>query len=182
MKLRGSFTPWTLELSHGHVEFVIGCWLVLEWVQFTPRVTVEFEVWKRRALRPTLFTHMVQWVLQWERQKRCSERNCCSVFILNEFYLGEEKMKTREDKGEQKNGQTWKIFFVSQNWHFWQILKTRHILLQEKHDKKWLKPYDRIWLLISWQLCWTKVMTKTDFSHHMTRLIVILDMTWMRTV
>ena len=38
------------------------------------RVTMEFEVPKRHILRPTLFIDMVQWVLRWERQNRCSSR------------------------------------------------------------------------------------------------------------
>ena len=37
-------------------------------------VTMEFEVPKRRILRPTLSTHMAQHVLRWETQKRCSSR------------------------------------------------------------------------------------------------------------
>ena len=38
--------------------------------------------------------------------------------------------------------------------------------------RKWLQPYDRIRLSISWQSCWTKVMTRDDFSHHMTRQLL----------
>ena len=51
--------------------------LVLESLQLTPRkkwVTMKFEVPKRHNLRPTLSTDMVQQVLWWERQKRCSSR------------------------------------------------------------------------------------------------------------
>jgi hypothetical protein len=62
---------------------------------------MEFEVPKRHNLRPTLFANMVQRVLQWERQKRCSRRKrqgpiakeCCY-----NYFFQEEKMKTREDK------------------------------------------------------------------------------------
>ena len=36
------------------------------------RATMEFEVPKRHSLRPTLSVNMVQHVLQWERQNRCS--------------------------------------------------------------------------------------------------------------
>jgi hypothetical protein len=38
------------------------------------RVTMEFEVLKRQIIRPTLSIDMVQRVLRWERQKRCSGR------------------------------------------------------------------------------------------------------------
>ena len=38
------------------------------------RVTMEFKVPKRHVLRPTLSTDMVQQVLRWERQKRCSNK------------------------------------------------------------------------------------------------------------
>jgi hypothetical protein len=38
------------------------------------RVTMKFEFPKRYFLRPTLSTDIVQWVLWWERQKRCSSR------------------------------------------------------------------------------------------------------------
>jgi hypothetical protein len=37
------------------------------------RLTMEFKVPKRHILRPTLSTYMVQRILQWERQKRCSQ-------------------------------------------------------------------------------------------------------------
>ena len=35
------------------------------------RVTMEFEVFKRRISKPTLFTKVIQWVLQWENQNKC---------------------------------------------------------------------------------------------------------------
>ena len=38
------------------------------------KVTIEFEVPKRHIPRHTLSTDMLQWVLLWERQKRCSGR------------------------------------------------------------------------------------------------------------
>ena len=52
------------------------------------KVTVEFEVPKRHVLRPKLSIDIVQRVLQWERQKRCSSRKrqglmakkCCYNF------------------------------------------------------------------------------------------------------
>ena len=73
------------------------------------KVTMKFEVHKRHILRPTLSTDMVQRVLQWEKQKRCSSikrqgpmaKKCCfnQIFmILFYFILEEEKMKTKEDK------------------------------------------------------------------------------------
>jgi hypothetical protein len=51
--------------------------LILGSLWFTPReknvrATMEFKVPKRH--RPTLFTDMVQQILRWEKQKRCSGR------------------------------------------------------------------------------------------------------------
>ena len=68
------------------------------------RVTMKFEVPKRHILRPTLSTDMVQRISRWERQKRCSSRKrqgpmakkCCDSQKMTEFFLGEDKMKTRE--------------------------------------------------------------------------------------
>ena len=72
------------------------------------RVTMKFEVPKRHSLRPTLSIDMVQRVLRWDRQKWWSIRKrqgahggeIPSFFqrIFNEIFLGEENMKTREDK------------------------------------------------------------------------------------
>jgi hypothetical protein len=67
---------------------------------------MKFEVPQRHILRPTLFTDMIQWVLRWERQKRCSDRErqgpmaekYCYNKSLMEFF-GEDKKrqeKTRE--------------------------------------------------------------------------------------
>ena len=39
------------------------------------RATMEFEAPKRHILKPTLSVDMVQHVLQWERQNRCSSIN-----------------------------------------------------------------------------------------------------------
>ena len=67
------------------------------------RVTMEFQVPKRHISRPTLSIDMVQRVLRWERQKRCSSRKrkgpmigkCCyNYFSMNFFWV--EKMNTRE--------------------------------------------------------------------------------------
>ena len=77
---------------------------------------MEFEVPKRHILRPTLSTSMVQRLLQWERQKRCSGRkkqgpmaeqyrnNKASMNLF--IFVGRED----EDKRRQRNCQTW-IFF-----------------------------------------------------------------------
>ena len=95
------------------------------------KVTMEFEVPKRHILRPTLSTDMVQQILQWERQKRCSHRKRRGpwqrndVIIKNyEMFFGEEKMRTR-----QENGQTF------QNCPFVHILsKSAHSLLVHGHS------------------------------------------------
>ena len=54
---------WLLSPSHDHFVLHQGKKV---------RVTVETKVPKRYILRPALFTDMVQHVLRWERQKRCS--------------------------------------------------------------------------------------------------------------
>ena len=59
---------------------------------------------KRHILRPTLSTDMVQWVLQWERQKRCSSRKrqqpmttkWCYYKFSMKYFLG--KRRWRQDK------------------------------------------------------------------------------------
>ena len=75
---------------------------------FTPReenviVTMEFEVPKRCILRPTLSTNMVQHVLWWERQKKCSGRKNedpwqRNIIIHSFIYFIEFFMKTWEEK------------------------------------------------------------------------------------
>ena len=68
---------------------------------------MKIEVPKRHILRPTLFTDMVQRVLRWERQKRCSSRKKqgfmvenIARMIFNDFFGGGggEKMRIREDQ------------------------------------------------------------------------------------
>ena len=87
-------------------------------------VIMEFEVPKRHILRRTLSTDMVQWVLRWERQKRCSSRKrqgsmaekyCYNRFFKN-FFVGEEKMKTKKTK-------EWSSF----NFFFFEIVLFGHI-------------------------------------------------------
>jgi hypothetical protein len=64
------------------------------------RVTMEFEV---PILRSTLFINMLQWVLQWERQKRCfgkinfkksssmAEKCCYNKILINIIFLGKTR-------------------------------------------------------------------------------------------
>ena len=74
------------------------------------RVIMGFGVSKRHILRHALSTNMLQWVLRWERQKRCSSRKrqrpmiekWCYNKILMRFFVERED----EDKRRQKNGQT----------------------------------------------------------------------------
>ena len=70
-------------------------------------VTMEFDVSERHVARRASSTDMVQWVLRWERQKRCSSRKrqepmtgkCCYDRICDEFFYGGEKeIKTRGDQ------------------------------------------------------------------------------------
>ena len=72
-------------------------------------MTMKFEVLKRRILRPTFSIDIVQQVLRWERQQRCSSRKRlvpmvekCGDNKFNELFIGEETMKTREDKSMVK--------------------------------------------------------------------------------
>ena len=69
------------------------------------RVTMEFKVPESHIVRSTLSSDMVQRILRWERQKKCSSRKsqgpmakkCCFNKIWMNFFRG-EKTKTREDK------------------------------------------------------------------------------------
>ena len=74
----------------------------------------DHETWgpKRPIFRPTLSTIMVQWVLQWERQKRSSRCKCqrtmveeCRFDILNLFFLPNVSIVTifrkKEEEGEK---------------------------------------------------------------------------------
>jgi hypothetical protein len=56
---------WLLNLSQDHFGLHQGK---------NVRVTMEFKVLKRHILRPILSTDMVQQVLRWERQKKCSDK------------------------------------------------------------------------------------------------------------
>ena len=71
---------------------------------------------KRHVLRPSLSTNMIQYGLQWKRQKRCSgrkkrqepmiEKYCYDKFLMISSWAGRED----KDKRRQKNGQTWFFF------------------------------------------------------------------------
>jgi hypothetical protein len=61
---------------------------------------MEFEVPKGNISRPRLSTDMVQWVLRWERQKRCPRRE-------------------DEDKRGQENGRT--LYYLLFQNYFWGI-------------------------------------------------------------
>ena len=108
---------WLLKLSWDHFGLNHGK---------VVRVTMEFEVPKWPNFKPTLSTLMVQWVLQWEKQKRCSnsKRQGCMAkkcwynhFFGWNLFWGEEKMKTREDKRMVK------LDFFSQNCLFGAYIK-----------------------------------------------------------
>ena len=86
-------------------------------------VTMEFEVPKRHILGPTLSIDMIQHVLRWERQKRCSNRKkqelmtdkYCYIKLLI-IFPGKKEMKTRQDKTRE-----WSDFIISlnHNYLFW---------------------------------------------------------------
>ena len=111
-----------------HVKYVNGCWThpgatsVYIKEKTNVRVIMKFEVPKRHILRPTSSIDMVQRVLWWGRQKRCSCRKrqgpmpekCCYNKFFDGIFMGEEKMKTREDKK-----MTSSEFFFNQNYPFW---------------------------------------------------------------
>ena len=70
------------------------------------KVTMKFKVPKKHILRSTLFIGMIQRVLRWERQKRCSNcffkrqgpmaKNGVIIKKFIEIYYEEENIKTRE--------------------------------------------------------------------------------------
>jgi hypothetical protein len=67
------------------------------------KVIVEFKVPKRHCLRPTLSIDMVQHVLWWEGQKRCSSRKSRglwqrTVIIIKINFLGKRKWR-QENEG-----------------------------------------------------------------------------------
>ena len=51
------------------------------------KVIMEFEVFIRHVLSPTLSTYMVQQVLQWEREKRCSGKTWLHWGSIREMLL-----------------------------------------------------------------------------------------------
>ena len=90
------------------------------------RVTMKFEVPRRRILRPTLSIDMVQRVLQWERQKRCSSskrqgpmaKKYCYNKILMIFFL-------RTRRWRQEKSKEWSNLNVLKTAPFVSILKTK---------------------------------------------------------
>ena len=86
---------WLLNLSLNHFRFPP--------LKKNVKMNMEFEISKRHILRPTLSIDMVQWVLWWGRQKRCSGRKrqgpmakkCCYNKILLILFW-KQKMKTIE--------------------------------------------------------------------------------------
>ena len=76
------------------------------------RVTMKFEVPKRHVLRPTSSTYMIQRVLWWERQKKCSSRKRQKPMAKkhghNKIQWNLYGEREDEDKGRRENGQTWK--------------------------------------------------------------------------
>ena len=95
----GPIAYWLLNSSWDHFGFHQGK---------NVTVTMKFEVYKRYTQRPTLSTDMVQRILCWERQMRCSDKDrtgpmvgkcCCNIFMMIlffVFYFGEKKMQTKE--------------------------------------------------------------------------------------
>ena len=127
------FTSWTMKSSQVPVKYMIGCWI-------RPETTLVYTNEKKMSkwpcssrspkihiLKPTLSTNMVQRVLLWERQTRCSSRKrqgsmtkeCYhNNLLMNSFSRGRED----EDKRRQENDQTW-FFFPSKLSYFGHILK-----------------------------------------------------------
>ena len=100
---------WLLKSSWGHCGLHQGD---------NVKVTVEFKVPQRHILRPTLSIGMVQRVLRWGRQNKPMAKKCYYDSIFLRIFLGEEKMKTREDKRMVKL----ELFFF-QNCPFWAYTK-----------------------------------------------------------
>ena len=142
---QGLFTPWTMKSSQGLVNYVIGCWTRPETtLGYTKErnigVTMKDEVPKRHILRSTLSTDMIQRVLGWERQKRCSERKrqghmiekyCYNKILMNVFFGGrEDEDKIRPNK--------WSNLNYFQNFPFWTyILKSHHIRFLVHGHSSW---------------------------------------------
>ena len=122
---RGLFTPWTMKSSQ---DPVTKCdWLF----NSSPdhfglhqgkivKVIMEFRVPKGHIWRPTLFTDMVQRILLWERQKRCSSRKrqgpmvkkCRHDKIRMKVFTG----KRRWNKGRQDKRTVKHFFFFLNNY------------------------------------------------------------------
>ena len=97
------------------------------------RVTMEFKVPKIHILRPTLSFDMVQRVLRWERQRRCSSSKrqgpmvnkfCYNKVLMNLFFGGrkyEDKVKTRWRQEKTKEWSNFKFskFPFLNVIHFW---------------------------------------------------------------
>jgi hypothetical protein len=66
---------WPLKLSHDHFGLH---------QEGNVRATMKLEVPKRPIFRPTLSAIMVQWILQWERQKRFSHCKCQGTMHMAE--------------------------------------------------------------------------------------------------
>ena len=80
---------WLLNLSRNHFSLHQGK---------NVRVTMEFQVPKRHISLPTISTNMVQHVLRWEWQKRCSSSSWQRYDLINflmSFFWGNVKTKTR---------------------------------------------------------------------------------------
>ena len=96
---------WLLNLSRDHFGLHQG---------ENVRVTMEFEVPRRHILRPTLSIDMVQQVLWWEWQKRCSGRKrqgpMAKKYCYKKSYWIFCSGREDEDKRRQKNGQSWISF------------------------------------------------------------------------
>ena len=136
MSLEWLFTPWTMKSSQGLVKIVIGCWThpgttsVYTKEKMSKWPWSEYEVHRRHILMPTWSTDMVQRVLRWERQKRCSNRKkqrpmvekyCYNIYIFNENFVGGRE---DEDKRRQKNYHIFIYFYF----YFLKTTLFEHIL------------------------------------------------------
>ena len=103
------------------------------------KVTMEFKILKKHISRPTLSADMVQKVLWWERQKRCSNRKrqgpmaekWCYKFFIMKCIWGREG----EDKRRQENIWSNLIFFFPKTVLFVHIvIELAHSLLVHGHS------------------------------------------------
>ena len=123
-----------MKSSLAPLKYVVDCWTchnttsVLD-QENNVRLTMELEVHKRPISRPTLSTIMVQWVLQWKRQKRSSHCKCQGTMIEKSclYIYGQMFPCLRGKKGRRRKRENQILFFFPKTALLKHILKHQHI-------------------------------------------------------